>query len=136
MDVQIFFNQWNDGGAHWQSEYERYFRQEDSQWTTVVNRKERKNPSYADVVRNPRPVSGANAVPLGQGSDPRSSVPRRSVFWRIGQGSDRHSSVPRRSVFQRIVWPKQSRPMYRYHQMDNPVKNWRRNSQAKNRDFQ
>jgi hypothetical protein len=77
---QIFFNLWNDGGAHWQSESERYFREEDSQWTKVVNRKGRKNLSYADVVRNLMPVSVANVVPLGHADVQRSSAPRILVF--------------------------------------------------------
>jgi hypothetical protein len=46
----------------------------------VVNRKGRKNLSYADVVRNLMPDSGANVVPLGHADVQRSSAPRISVF--------------------------------------------------------
>jgi hypothetical protein len=67
----IFFNLWGNGGAHWQSEANRYFREEESQWITVLSRKDQRNRSYADVVNQQKPVSGANAIPLGSNQDRR-----------------------------------------------------------------
>jgi hypothetical protein len=34
-EYHIFFNLWNNGGAHWQSEVEKYFKEQAAQWTEV-----------------------------------------------------------------------------------------------------
>jgi hypothetical protein len=34
-EYHIFFNLWNNGGAHWQSEPEKYFKEEAPQWTEI-----------------------------------------------------------------------------------------------------
>jgi hypothetical protein len=34
-EYHIFFNLWNNGGAHWQSEAAKYFKEAAAQWTEV-----------------------------------------------------------------------------------------------------
>jgi hypothetical protein len=34
-EYHVFFNLWNNGGAHWQSKAAKYFKEEAAQWTEV-----------------------------------------------------------------------------------------------------
>jgi hypothetical protein len=63
-EYHIFFNLWSNGGAHWQSESEKYFKEEAAQWTKVKGKRSSQRKSYADIVKSRR-VSGANAIPIG-----------------------------------------------------------------------
>jgi hypothetical protein len=69
------------------------------------------------VVIQHKPVSGANAIPLGSNQDPRHHAPRRSVF-------------------QRISWPQYHQAHFRFNQRDNLGKFWHRKMQPKNMDHQ
>jgi hypothetical protein len=65
----------------------------------VVNKKEKRQQAYADVVRNSQ-VSGANVTPLGSSTSQNFHASRKSIFQRI---SLVHRPFgPRRLVFQRI----------------------------------
>jgi hypothetical protein len=112
---QVFFHLWGTGGAHWMSEYHNYLREEEAQWTEVINKKtQRRQRSYAYVTRSSRAMlgsnrvlTGANRIPVGNHQTVHrsrfSSARRFSSF-----GNNFAPSRDRRiSVFNRIQWPQQ-----------------------------
>jgi hypothetical protein len=51
-EYHIFFNLSNNGGAHWQSESKKYFKEEENQWTEVKGKRSSQRNSYADIVNS------------------------------------------------------------------------------------
>jgi hypothetical protein len=86
---KIYFNLWSNGGPNWVSEAEKFFKEEECQWSLVSHRKAKNSRSYAEVVSKGPLHTGANWVPLGT-------------------SRARHNWKPphRTSVFQRISWLK------------------------------
>jgi hypothetical protein len=105
---KIYFNLWSNGGPNWVSEVEKFFKEEECQWSLVSHRKAKNSRSYAEVVSKEPLHTGANWVPLG------TSRARRN--WKPPH---------RTSVFQRISWPKKRYVDHRH---------WL--AQAKNMDLQ
>lgn len=87
---KVSFHLWDNVGPNWRREFELFLEEERSSWHPVFNGRPVK-PSYAAVVRSSAakpPLSGANAIPLGNGPA------RISAFQRI--------APPRKSVFERL----------------------------------
>jgi hypothetical protein len=58
---EVYFNLWNNGGAHWEKEFQQYQIEENDSWKTVSKKKL----SFADVVKK-APLTGANSVSINQ----------------------------------------------------------------------
>jgi hypothetical protein len=116
-EYHIFFNLWNNGGAHWQSESEKYFKEEEeAQWNEVKGKRSSQWKSYADIAKSRR-VSGANVVPIGPNKHYTQNLSRKPQ--RYGYSPHRHYNSVRASVFQRIEWPRNHVPLNHTHGKDH-----------------
>lgn len=88
--TKFFFHLWGYGGASWTSEAAQFQEEEDASWTLVTRRNRRPQRSYAEVVKSPSQLTGANRVPLGNPN----GKPKQSVFDRL--------TFQRNSVFDRV----------------------------------
>ncbi|TVU22093.1 hypothetical protein EJB05_31773, partial [Eragrostis curvula] len=101
---KILFHLWGNGGPQVDQEKNRWEREQEEEWTTVISRKKAKEKSFADAVKSNRvvkPLTGANRTPVPDNS----SVPVQKVFNRI------KNSMPvktAKSVFERIKFPRTS----------------------------
>ena len=94
---KVSFHLWGNGGPNWHRELELFMEEEQSSWRSASNRCQVK-PSYAAIVRSSPakpPLSGANAIPLGNG---RARFPAMSP-------SLRRPAPPRKSVLERLEFP-------------------------------
>jgi hypothetical protein len=103
---QIFFNLWGNGGAHWTSELEKFYKKEQDQWQVVHRRNFKLKKSFADIVRNQPKLSGANRVSI-RSMNFQNSNPLRT-----------------RSVFDRISWPREMYHNWGSRSVNRPSTHW------------
>jgi hypothetical protein len=114
---QIYFNLWNNGGAHWAIEAKKYMQEEEDQWMLVQSKQIKKNRSFAEILRSPPILSGANRVPVQHQKFSYSRIPKATP-----------------SVFDRITWPHKAKKVH-----FNPAHRFQKSfnmhyAQAKNRE--
>jgi hypothetical protein len=66
-EYHIFFNLSNNGGAHWQSESKKYFKEEENQWTYTVK------PNGAHFIRGRKPLSETKLLIPNLSGPPRAT---------------------------------------------------------------
>lgn len=89
---KVYFHLWGGGGASWDTESNKFDKEEEFPWTLVSKKNSKSRKSYAAAVRGDRDIinlTGDNSIPL------RKQVrQQKSIFDRL--------SWPRRSVFDRL----------------------------------
>jgi hypothetical protein len=105
---EVFFNLWNNGGAHWEKEFQNFQAEEESSWQSVATKKI----SYADALKKPK-LTGGNSVPVNHQKEwrpwivlddpPHTTKGKKSVFDRLGHHSAASRNlIPKKSVFGRL----------------------------------